>query len=69
MYCIKSNELTHEVENAAYAGICAERTALVKAITSREDHPRTFRAIGVAADTSEPCSPCGSIVSPGYIDR
>lgn len=48
-----------KVENAAYSGLCAERTALVKAITSGTSS-RQFKAIGIAADTVEICPPCGS---------
>ncbi|KAI5804933.1 cytidine deaminase-like protein [Geopyxis carbonaria] len=46
------------VENAAYpVGTCAERTAIVKAVT--EGH-RKFRALGVATDVAAPpSSPCG----------
>ncbi|VVT45658.1 uncharacterized protein SAPINGB_P000828 [Magnusiomyces paraingens] len=47
------------VENASYpAGICAERTALVKAVSEGVD-PKTFRAIAVITDENELCSPCG----------
>ena len=45
------------VENASYGGaICAERTALVKAVS---DGHQTFERIVVATDLKEPCSPCG----------
>ncbi|ODQ52335.1 cytidine deaminase [Saitoella complicata NRRL Y-17804] len=45
------------VENASYpAGICAERTALVKAIT--EGH-KDFVCIAVATDINPAASPCG----------
>ncbi|KAH0545084.1 hypothetical protein FGG08_000855 [Glutinoglossum americanum] len=45
------------VENASYpTGICAERTALAKAVT---DGHRAFAALAVAADTETPASPCG----------
>jgi cytidine deaminase len=45
------------VENASYGGtICAERTAVVKAVTSRK---RTFKAVAVATDLESSCSPCG----------
>ncbi|PUU76387.1 cytidine deaminase-like protein [Tuber borchii] len=45
------------VENASYpVTICAERTALVKAITEGK---KKFRAIGVSTDISPPASPCG----------
>jgi len=46
------------VENGAYSmSICAERTALVKAVS--EGHLQ-FRAIAVTADTAEYCLPCGA---------
>jgi len=46
------------VENASYpVTICAERTAIVKAVTEGK---RQFRALGVATDVkSPPSSPCG----------
>ncbi len=45
------------VENASYGGcICAERTAIVKAVS--EGH-KTFKYIGVITDLKEPCTPCG----------
>lgn len=45
------------VENAALpATVCAERTALLKAVSEGE---RRFAAIAVVADTPGPCSPCG----------
>lgn len=45
------------VENASYgAGVCAERTALVKAVS--EGH-KSFKAIAVATDKEDICSPCG----------
>lgn len=45
------------VENASYgAGVCAERTALVKAVS---DGDKEFKAIGVATDMASCCSPCG----------
>lgn len=45
------------IENASYgAAICAERTAMVKALTSGH---KKFKAIGVASDLTTPCSPCG----------
>lgn len=64
------------VENASYpAGICAERTALVKAISSginpMAKHPGgeneevgnnqsfQFKAIAVITDLEDYCSPCG----------
>ena len=46
------------VENAAYGStICAERTALVKAIS--EGH-RNFDAIAIAGSGDDFCWPCGS---------
>ncbi len=46
------------VENAAYGStICAERTALVKAIS--EGH-RDFVRLAIAGHSEEPCYPCGS---------
>ena len=46
------------VENGAYSMcICAERTALVKAVS--EGH-RDFQSIAVTADTEEHCLPCGA---------
>ena len=45
------------VENAAYnCGICAERTAVVKAVS--EGH-RDFVKLAVAAKTRDYCWPCG----------
>ena len=45
------------VENASYAvTCCAERTALVKAVS---EGAKSFRRIAVVADTKEPCPPCG----------
>ena len=45
------------VENASYpAGICAERTAIVKAVS--EGHT-DFLAIAVTGQTDEPITPCG----------
>jgi cytidine deaminase len=45
------------IENASYSlTICAERVALVKALS--EGH-RTFTRIAVAADTEDPTPPCG----------
>ena len=46
------------VENAAYGStICAERTALVKAVS--EGH-RTFTALAVAGRGEDYCWPCGA---------
>lgn len=45
------------IENASYpAGICAERTAISKAVSEGE---KNISAIAIIADTDEPCSPCG----------
>lgn len=45
------------VENAAYSpGCCAERTAVVKAVS--EGH-RRFRRIAITADSDRFCAPCG----------
>ncbi|EMG45821.1 Cytidine deaminase, putative (Cytidine aminohydrolase, putative) [Candida maltosa Xu316] len=45
------------VENASYgAGICAERTAIVKAVT--EGYTK-FKAIAISGDTVNPITPCG----------
>ena len=46
------------VENAAYgSSICAERTALVKAVS--EGH-RRFVRLAVAGDSADYCWPCGA---------
>lgn len=46
------------VENAAYGEtICAERTALVKAVSEGR---RSFRRMAVAARSEQFCMPCGS---------
>jgi len=46
------------VENSSYSlTICAERTAIFKAVSEGE---RKFKAIAVAADTEDFCSPCGA---------
>ena len=45
------------VENASYGGaICAERTAIVKAVS---EGYHKFKAIGVMTDLQEPATPCG----------
>lgn len=47
------------VENAAYGStICAERTALVKAVS--EGHRDDFVKLAVVGNSSEPCWPCGA---------
>ena len=46
------------VENAAYGScICAERTALVKAVS---EGTRSFRRLAVVGNGSDYCWPCGS---------
>ncbi|MEG2000791.1 MAG: cytidine deaminase [Evtepia sp.] len=46
------------VENAAYgSSICAERTALVKAVS---EGFQTFTRLAIAASGSELCYPCGA---------
>lgn len=45
------------IENSSYpVGCCAERTALLKAVSEGE---REFAALALIADTPGPCSPCG----------
>jgi len=45
------------IENASYGGtICAERTALVKAVS---EGTRSFTALAVVTDVAEALSPCG----------
>lgn len=45
------------VENASFpAGICAERSALISAVTAGQ---RAFQAIAVAVDGPRPSTPCG----------
>ncbi|TFY76727.1 hypothetical protein EWM64_g7287 [Hericium alpestre] len=45
------------IENASYGGtICAERTALVKAVS---EGTRAFTALAVTSDVAEAISPCG----------
>ena len=47
------------VENAAYgSAICAERTALLKAIS--EGHRTDWRAIAIAGNGRDFCWPCGA---------
>jgi cytidine deaminase len=49
------------VENAAYgSSICAERTAILKAVSERQ---QTFKAIAVAtANGGAPCGPCRQVM-------
>src|SRR4051812_18094868 len=48
------------VENATYGlTICAERVAIVKAISDGLA-PRSFRRIAIVADTAAPTPPCGA---------
>ncbi|KAM9907357.1 hypothetical protein OXX80_004937 [Metschnikowia pulcherrima] len=45
------------VENASYgAAICAERTAITRAVM---DGHKSFRAIVISSDQQDPISPCG----------
>lgn len=45
------------VENASYpCGICAERTAVSKAVSEGK---RTFTMIAIAGSSAEKCTPCG----------
>ena len=47
------------VENAAFGStICAERTALVKAVS--EGHRDDFTRLAVVGNSAEPCWPCGA---------
>ncbi|MBO5244753.1 MAG: cytidine deaminase [Selenomonadales bacterium] len=58
------------VENASYGlTICAERTAIVKAVSEGE---REFEAIAIVADTDKPVLPCGAclqVMAEFHIDR
>jgi cytidine deaminase len=46
------------VENGSYSlTICAERTAVFKAVSAGE---REFKAIAITSDLSDFCSPCGA---------
>lgn len=45
------------VENASYGlSICAERSALVKAVSEGK---RKFKRLAIVTDTPEPAAPCG----------
>ena len=47
------------VENAAYGStICAERTALLKAVS--EGHRDDWMAMAIVGNSEQPCWPCGS---------
>ncbi|TID30054.1 hypothetical protein CANINC_001340 [Pichia inconspicua] len=55
----KSGAIYHgcNVENASYsAGICAERTAIVKAVSEGETE---YKAIAIITDSPDCASPCG----------
>ncbi|MTI95659.1 MAG: cytidine deaminase [Firmicutes bacterium] len=46
------------IENSSYGlTVCAERTAIFKAISEGEQE---FKAIAVAVDTEQPATPCGA---------
>ena len=46
------------VENAAFGStMCAERTAIFKAVSEGKRH---FRRIAIAGSSGDPCWPCGS---------
>ncbi len=46
------------IENSSYGlTVCAERTAIFKAVSEGE---REFEALAVIAGTEGPCSPCGA---------
>lgn len=48
------------VENAAFSpSVCAERTAVVKAISTLPEKSRNFKAIAVIGDKDDYLSPCG----------
>ncbi|CAM2069895.1 cytidine deaminase [Sulfidibacter corallicola] len=49
------------VENANYTcGLCAERTAIVKAVSEGALKPGTLRKVVIAAKAERPAGPCGS---------
>lgn len=58
------------IENASYGlTLCAERTAIVKAVSEGE---REFSCIAIVADTSEPVLPCGAclqVMAEFHIDK
>lgn len=58
------------IENASYGlTICAERTAIVKAVSEGE---REFSCIAIVADTPEPVLPCGAclqVMAEFHIDK
>lgn len=58
------------IENASYGlTICAERTAIVKAVSEGE---RKFSCIAIVADTPEPVLPCGAclqVMAEFHIDK
>ncbi len=58
------------IENASYGlTLCAERTAIVKAVSEGE---REFTCIAIVADTPEPVLPCGAclqVMAEFHIDK
>ncbi len=60
IYCADGTVFTGcNVENAAYGStICAERTALVKAVS--EGHLNDLERIAVVGNSSDYCWPCGA---------
>lgn len=60
IYCTDGSVFTGcNVENAAYGStICAERTALVKAVS--EGHTNDLERIAVVGNSTDYCWPCGS---------
>lgn len=58
------------IENASYGlTLCAERTAIVKAVSEGE---REFSCIAIVADTPEPVLPCGAclqVMAEFHIDK
>lgn len=54
---LTSRKIAGNVENASYGGtICAERSAVVRAIA---EGYREFQVIAVCTSSAEPSSPCG----------